>query len=189
VAVSGAVKGQIKISAALINEALRGAAVSDFSFPQSWDGTEIGVEFGPAVLADYGVVQLAQAPPYTLVWPDSFPVADFLESALRILGMTAADARSLRNGFAENPAALMFIPPDAALEVQEVHMGMGPWRNPRKGMLLRDNATQQPICDFCPGPSETILIWNTPEGVFALKGPVREAGLITFAHSLGASLN
>jgi hypothetical protein len=188
VSVRGPVNGVIRIRAAALDAALRQVGVNDFTVPQSWDGAEIGIEFSPTVISDYGIAQLAQSLPYTIVWPDSFPVGDFWEALLRILGMTPADAQRMRNSFAEHPALLTLLSPEATLEVTETPMGMGPLRESWKGMLVRNTSTRAPACDFCPGPSEQILIWNTPDGVYALKGPLKAAGLITLAHSLAATV-
>jgi len=184
VTVSDPVMAQITVRVSDLNAALRTARVNDISLPQKWDGAVIGVEFSPAVLAEYDVVHVAQLLPYSLVWPNDFPVADFVEAGLRILGLTAEDARHARGSFAENPAFFALISAQTQIAIREVPLGMGPLRDPWKAMLFENTGVSKGACGFCPGPAERMLVWSTPDRIFAVTGKLTEDDLVAIAHSI-----
>ena len=38
------------------------------------------------------------------------------------------------------------------------------------GMLLQNRGKQAGTCNFCPAPSELMLVWSTPDRMYGLKG-------------------
>ena len=80
------------LKVAEIEHALAIAGVRDVTFPKEWEGTTLSAEGGPAVLADYGDIQVIQSRPFRLTTAAGFPFGRFMELTFRVL----ADPRTRR---------------------------------------------------------------------------------------------
>jgi hypothetical protein len=171
--------GEIRV--ADLTSALREAGVTNVGVPQSWDGVEIGIEFGPTVYVNARGFMLIQFLPGQITMPPGFPMAQFIEVLLRIGGMSEFQAQTLAARMGTNPAILLGIPSDSQLNVREVPLRAG-------HAVLIENASGRPAspaCAPCPGPQGLVLAWQTPNRVYILKSDgLTEARAVEVANSL-----
>jgi hypothetical protein len=119
-----------------------------------------------------------QLPPNTFVTPAGFPMAKFVEVYCRIAGMNGLQARSLSAKWATSPALLMLIPSDFNGEIREVALATA------SGVLIKNTGTQKKACNWCPDPSELILMWSTSDRWYGLRGAMSEKEAIELANSV-----
>jgi len=162
------VRAEVKIGVADLNAALRDAKAANVAVTQDWDGITIAIQQGQGILADYGDFLITQAPPLTFSAPSSFPLDQFIEVLFRVVGLNAADARTLRQKFAANPAAFMLIPMRYDMDIHEVRLNSGP-------ALLLQNGDKV---------GELALAWSSADRTYFVTGLLTEAQVIELANSL-----
>jgi hypothetical protein len=108
-----------------IERALGIAGVRDVTVPKDWEGTALSAEGGPAVLADYGDIEVIQSRPFRLTTPAGFPFGRFMELTFRVFGRPEDEARRLGQQLAENPALVMHFPGASAVRDVPLRTGMG----------------------------------------------------------------
>jgi len=82
---------------------------------------------GPMVNLGYpDEVGILEAPRPELAIPAAFPLQHFAELAFRSLAVSAAEARTLAQSFAANPAWLFGIPADEMANVEQISLRSGP---------------------------------------------------------------
>src|SRR6266849_1041534 len=91
------------ISISELNATLSNARATDVVLPQDWNNVKITIQQAAGILADYGDFLITQSPPLTITAPAGFPLDRFMEVVFRIVGMSAPDARVVREKFATNP--------------------------------------------------------------------------------------
>ena len=159
---------EARIEIAALNQALRDGTVTNVTAPQDWEAVTIGIEQGRGVLADYGDFLIVQAPPLSLNTPSGFPLDQFLEILLRVVGINAADARVLGQKFAADPAVFFPIPIRYEMDIHQVPLKSG------SGLLLQ-NASK--IGDLA-------LVWSTADHVYFLTGGLTETQILELANSI-----
>src|SRR5437870_5755572 len=167
-----------KINLADLTRRLRRVGARDVSIPPNWEGIEIEESSGPVLIAEFGDNMFVQLPPNTMVAPAGFPITQFIEVYCRSAGMSADQARSLSSKWAKSPALLMLLPTDFQGEIHDVVLASGP------GVLIKNTGSQQQACNWCPDPSELMLMWSAPDRWYGLKGPMTDQEAINLANSV-----
>jgi hypothetical protein len=162
------VNGQTSISVADINAALAKSKITDVVAPKEWDGAVIKVQQGAGILADYGNYIITQAPLMTLTVPQGFALDRFIEVALRVMGLSAQQASTLREKFAANPAAFFPIGIRYEMDIHDVPLNSG------SGVLLQNGDKV----------GELALAWSTADRSYFVTGQLSEAQAIEIANSL-----
>jgi hypothetical protein len=166
--VTDPVRAQARIGVAELNSALSQTKAENVPVPQAWDGITIALQQTSGVLVDYGDFLFAQAPPLTMNAPAGFPLDQFLEVIFRVVGINAADSRSLRQKFAATPTVFFPIPMRYEMDIRQVQLNAGP------GMLLQ-NAEKG---------GELALMWSDTDRSYFLTGLVTEEQAIAIANSI-----
>ena len=159
---------ELKINVAQLRAALSDAKAGDVTVPDSWDGMTIGLTQRSGVFADFGGFFLVQAPLQTMSVRSGFPMDQFVEVLCRILGMNAAQARTIRQTFAATPMAFFPIPTRYDMDVHDVKLHAG------TGTLLQNGSKQ----------GELALAWSDDERTYFLSGQLTEAEAVSTADSI-----
>jgi hypothetical protein len=120
------------------------------------------------VFVDFGDFFIAQAPARTLSADKALPVEEFIEVLLRVLGMDAMQARSLRQAFAAAPAGFFPIPKRFEMDIHAVKLRTG------SGLFLQNGSKQ----------GEVALAWNDADRTYFLSGFVTESQATAMADAL-----
>ncbi|HEY2385244.1 MAG TPA: hypothetical protein VGK48_29060 [Terriglobia bacterium] len=159
---------QLKISVSELRKALQDAKAADLMVPDSWDGVTIELQQRSGVFADFGKFFLVQAPILTLTMRSSFPLDQFVEVLCRVLGMDAAQARSIRQTFMAMPMAFFPVPRKYDMDVHQVKLRAG------SGTLFENGSKQ----------GEMALAWSDADRNYFLSGLLTEAEAIAIADSI-----
>jgi hypothetical protein len=152
-------------------KALGKAHVSNVDVPAAWDGTSIVARVGPVVVADYGQTTVLQCRPPMLSTPAGFDTAQFVQVALRILGVEERETRRMSDKFAANPAWFWGIPRDKQATIQEVSLASGP------GVYIEDFDTH--------GAREgAVVIWNAADRTYLVGGRISRELAMAVANSI-----
>jgi len=162
------VSEEAKISVADLRAALREAKVEDVTVPATWEGVVIRLDQRPGILADYGGFLIAQAASSTLSAPPGFHLEQFFEFLFRVMGISAPEARVLRDKFAAAPSAFFPIPTRYDMDIRQVPMTSGP------GLLLQ-NADKG---------GELAFMWSVGDRSYFLTGLITEDQAIAVGKSL-----
>jgi hypothetical protein len=162
------INGEATISVAELKTSLEKSNAADIAVPKEWDGVVVKIQQAPGILADYGNFFLTQAPPLTLTAPGGFPVDRFIEVILRIMGINAKDASTIREKFAANPAAFFPIGTRFDMDIHEVRLTSG------SGVLLQNGDKV----------GELALAWSNADRSYFITGQLTEAQAIEIANSL-----
>jgi hypothetical protein len=159
---------ELQIKVAELRAALKDANASDVTVPDSWDGVTIDVTQRPGVFADFGGFFVVQAPIQTMSVRSGFPMDQFMEVLCRILGMNAAQARTIRQTFAATPMAFFPIPTRYDMDVHDAKLRAG------TGTLLQNGSKQ----------GELALAWSDNDRTYFLSGQLTEAEAVSTADSI-----
>jgi len=151
-----------------LTAALQNAKLSGVAIPQSWNGVVIKLRQDGGILTDYGDFFIAQSPPMTMLAPSSFPLDQFLEVLLRIAGIEAPLARTMRENFSKTPSAFVSIPGRYDMDNRQVPLASG------SGLLLQ-NAEKG---------GELALMWSSGGRSYFLSGLLTEAQAVAAANDL-----
>jgi len=162
------VSEQLKISVAELRAALSEAKAGDVAVPDSWDGVTIDVTQRSGIFADFGGFFVVQAPIQTMSVRSGFPMDQFIEVLCRILGMNAAQARTMRQTFTATPIAFFPIPTRYDMDVHDVKLRTG------TGTLLQNGSKQ----------GEMALAWSDNDLTYFLSGQLTEAEAVSTADSI-----
>jgi hypothetical protein len=138
------------LNVAAIERALAIAGVGDVTVPKDWEGTVLSAEGGPAVVADYGDIEVIQSPPFRLTTPAGFPFGRFMELTFRVFGRPEDEARRLGQQLAENPALVMHFPGASAVRDVPLRTGLG--------VLVGNPDGNDGMCFFWSTPSRIYII-------------------------------
>jgi hypothetical protein len=166
--VTRAANEEIRIDAAALSGALGEAKINDVAVPANWDGAVIRLQQPSGIIIDYGEFFIAQAGPSTLIVPDAFPFAECLELMSRIMGLSASDARSLRERFTANPTTVMPISKRFDMDIRQIPLPGGP------GLLLQ-NADKG---------GELAFMWSGADRSYFLTGLLKEDDAVAVARAL-----
>jgi hypothetical protein len=162
------VNAEAKVNVGELTAALGEAKADNITVPPMWNNAVIGLRQGRGILTDYGDFFIAQAPSMTLSTPAGLALPEFFEVVFRILGLSAADARTLRDRFAETPSTVFPIPPRYEMDIHDVTLMSG------RGLLMQ-NAEKI---------GELALMWNAGDRSFFLSGLLTEQQAIAIANGL-----
>lgn len=148
-----------------LEAALQRAGATDVAVPQEWEGIAVSAEFGATVMASYpGEVQLLQLLPIALKMPNGFPLARFVETMMRSVGMGWWDARLFADKFARNPELLIAVDRDEKVKLSEIPLPGG------AAVLFEDQDEHEKAERFT-------IVLGTPGRLYVVTAPTREAGL------------
>jgi hypothetical protein len=167
-AVVAPVGEQMKINVGELRQALTDAKAGDVMVPDSWDGVTIDLHQPPGVFADFGTFFMVQAPLLTFSVRPGFQLDQFAEVLCRILGMDAAQSRTIRQTFAITPMAFFPIPRRYDMDVHQVKLKAG------SGTLFQNGSKQ----------GELALAWSDADRTYFLSGQLTEAEAIATADSI-----
>ena len=154
-----------------IEHALAVAGVRDLTVPREWEGTALSAEGGPAVLADYGDMQLIQSRPFRLTTAAGFPFGRFMEMTFRVFGRPQDEARRLGQQLAENPALVMHFPGASAVRDVPLRTGLG--------VLVGNPDGDDGMCFF----------WSTPDRIYIIEADkLSEGRAVAVANSIREEL-
>jgi hypothetical protein len=162
--VTGPIKVKQVVDVPALRQALERVGAHDLKVPGEWSGVTIRMEVGPMVISEVeGDAQIIQAKPFELQLPSGFPLARFSEAVFRSLGVPAWKAALMANQFAKNPAWLLDVPEDEAVELEEVRIGDG------TGLLLVDPSEEK--------AERATLLFSAKGKIFAVSSASKERSL------------
>jgi hypothetical protein len=177
--VQGEGSGVFTANAAKLQEVLDLTGVKDVSIPAQLDGAKITVTKPAAVELRYafknGKVSLMQAPSPEVELPPGVDLKQLAEIGLRVLGLSADEARSFANKVDWRSTFLVPIPANAA-EVRQVSV------NGADGLLLTSKGQSKGNSPYAS--SETVLLWAKGGMVFAMYGELGTADMLEYANSV-----
>jgi len=133
IAVTGPISIEQTVHVRDLESALIKVGAGDVQVPSEWEGVQLRTEVGPIVELNYpNNVRVLQEQPIELSVPSGFPLKHFAELAFESIGVSSWEARAMAQRFAANPAWLIDLPPDAAVNIREVSLHAGP------AMLIED---------------------------------------------------
>lgn len=110
-----------------IQSALDREGVSDVQVPEQWNGLQLHTSIGPIVEASYsGDVQIQQERPIELFVSPGLPLQPFADVVFRSMGVPAWKAKVMARQFADHPAWIMDVPPDAVVSIHDLVLSTGP---------------------------------------------------------------
>jgi hypothetical protein len=165
--ITNSVNEEARISVTALTAALQEAKVANIVVPADWDGVIIRLEQRRGIVADYGDFYIAEGGLSTLSAPSGVPVPQVMEVLFRVLGMSATDARGLREQFSANATAFVPIPKRYDMDIRQVPMPSGP------GLLLQ-NADKG---------GELAFMWSIGDRSYFLTGLLTEEQAIAAANS------
>ena len=182
VSVAGPFDARMKINVNDLRAALQKRGIEGVRVPQNWDGVETGFHMGPSAVVVFLDGLFVQSLPPAILTPPDFPMIDFTEIALRILGVDPTEAHNSRAMFVESGGAFAIVPSDAKSSFREVSLKSG-------RALLFENDTDQDEhlkCSFfCPGPHQRVLTWAALGRLFQLRSVTMTAEqMLDFANSI-----
>jgi hypothetical protein len=166
--ITNMVNSEATIDVAALTAAVRDAKLQDVTVPSNWDGVTLQLQQRPGILIDYGDFYIAQGPPRTLTTMPGFPMAQCLEVMFRVMGISASEARALRDSFAANASTYLPIAPRFDMDIRQVALPSG------SGLLLQ-NADKG---------GELAFMWSTRDRSYFLTGLVSEDEVIAIAKTL-----
>jgi hypothetical protein len=127
IAITGPISLEQTIHIRDLESALVKAGAGDVQVPSEWEGVQLRTEIRPVVELNYpNSVHVLQEQPIELSVPSGFPLEHFAEVAFQSIGVSAWEARAMAQRFADNPAWLIELPPDAPVNIREVSLHAGP---------------------------------------------------------------
>jgi len=158
------------LKAADLESSLREAGVDDQPIPKEWDGAQLEMKIGSALVATWGEerVTLLQHGPLTFSAPPDFDFAGYWMAALRAAGVSREQAAQLAERITRTPSLLLGIGADKEIAIREVKLRTGP-----AALIERVGKTGRMV----------ILIWNDEDRVYHLNAD-SEAKAIRVANSI-----
>lgn len=147
---------------------LEALGIDDVTIPPGINGQQVTIRVPPQIELNYdgpgaafAHLRLTQSAHPTVALPPSLSLAALGEIGLRVLGMTAPEARGLAGKIDWRSTLLVPIPQNAH-QFHDVHIGTS------NGMAIqvpRRRGTDGKLRD-----SANMIVWSTPERVFVLQG-------------------
>lgn len=180
VSVQGAGAAVITANVAKTQELLELAGVNDVKIPAQLDGAQITIRKPAAVLLTYklqdGNLVLMQSPSPEIELPPGVELKQLGEIGLRVLGLSADEARDFANKVDWSSTFLIPIPANAA-EVRQVTV------NGAEGLMLTSNSPARnhrgPMAS-----SDSVLLWANNGMVYAMQGNTGAVDLLEMANSV-----
>ena len=185
VVVLGGQEGELRIEARKLNELMASLGVHDVALPPELDGARIAMRSSRAVAIRYRggkhEVLFVQAPPPEVTLPAGLERARLAEIGLRVLGLSADEARRFADRIDWNSTALVPVPLGECT-FREVEVG-------RQKALLIESAgpdAGQEAGKVHPGRAGggRVLLWSDEERIYAMRGNLRDFDLLQMASSV-----
>jgi Domain of unknown function (DUF4367) len=161
-----------------IAAALQVLGVTDVTAPAALDGATIDIKTAAAVVARYGErsrgMSLIQTRSPEVTLPEGVRMADLGEIGLRLMGMSADEARTTAAKIDWNSTLVVPIPANAAT-FREVTIGAN------TGLLIASEGRGRSVTDTRSG---RMLVWVNNGIVYALTGDLSAIEMVTLAESL-----
>jgi hypothetical protein len=127
IAVTGPISVEQAIRVSDMESALARVRAFDVQVPAAWDGVQLHTEIGPIVTASYpGNIEIQEELPMQMAIPSGFPLQDFAEVFFESMGVPRWKADVMARRFADQPAWLLDIPPNAPVTLHELNFSDSP---------------------------------------------------------------
>lgn len=151
---------------------LRQAGVDDQPIPKEWDGAQLSMQVGSAIIASWpeGGIFLVQHQPVTLSAPPGFDFAQYWMAALRAAGVNREQAQRLAERMRTKPTMLIAFVAEHKVAIRDVSLRNGP------ATLIEEIGET--------GDVERVnLMWNVADRAYMLEAKSEEQA-ITVANSI-----
>lgn len=178
--VQGAAASVVTADVAKIQELLNLIGINDVEVPAQLDGAQITVRKPAAVVLDYQTnayeFSLMQSPSPEVELPAGVEMRQLGEIGLRVLGLSANDARDFAAKVDWNSTFLVPIPANAA-EVRQVTV------NGAEGLMINaSNTSENRRSPYARG--HTLILWAKDGMVYGLQGNGGSTDLLEIANSV-----
>lgn len=178
--VQGEGAGVITADTQKLQELLDLVGITDVQVPAQLDGAKITVRKPAAVMLEYkvknGSFSLMQSPSPEVELPPGVELKQLGEIGLRVLGLSADEARDFANKVDWSSTFLIPIPANAA-EVRQVTV------NGADGLMLTSNGTARNM----KNPTvrgNAVILWANNGMVYAMEGKTNAVDLLEIANSV-----
>lgn len=121
ITVTGPILVEQTIQVSDMDSALARAGAFGVQVPDEWDGVQLHTEIGPIVTATYpNGIEIQQEQPMKLDVPSSFPLEQFAKVFFESMGAPGWKADVMARQFADHPAWLLDMPPNALVTLHEL---------------------------------------------------------------------
>lgn len=178
--VQGAAASVVTADVAKIQELLNLIGVNDVEVPAQLDGAQITIRKPAAVVLNYETrayeFSLMQSPSPEVELPAGVEMRQLGEIGLRVLGLSADDARDFAAKVDWNSTFLIPIPANAA-EVRQVNV------NGAEGLMISaSNTSENRRSPY--GRGHTLILWANNGIVYGLQGNGGSTDLLEIANSV-----
>jgi hypothetical protein len=182
VSVQGEGAGTVKADTAKLQELLTLVGVDDVQVPAQLDGAKIKVTKPAAVLQEYtlprGRISFIQSPSPQVELPDGVELKQLGEIGLRVLGLSANEARQYADSIDWSSTFLIPVPANAA-EVRQVNV------NGAEGLML--SSSEEGWGGHGSrnrGGNGAIILWARDGMVYGMQGTTDAVDLLEIANSV-----
>jgi hypothetical protein len=127
ITVTGPISVEQTIRVSDMESALACVGASNVQVPDEWDGVQLHTEIGPVVTASYpGNIEIQEELPMQMAIPSGFPLQRFAEVFFESMGVPRWKADLMALQFADHPAWLLDIPPNAEVTLHELKFSDSP---------------------------------------------------------------
>lgn len=180
VSVQGEGAAVITANVAKTQELLELAGVNDVKIPAQLDGAQITIRKPAAVVLTYklqdGSIALMQSPSPEIELPTGVELKQLGEIGLRVLGLSADEARDFANKVDWSSTFLIPIPANAA-EVRQVTV------NGAEGLMINASSTAQNRRGLY-ARGNSLILWAKDGMVYGLQGNGGAVDLLEIANSV-----
>lgn len=174
----------VTLDARRLRDLLASLGIADVGIPAAFDGAHVRVSTGRTVAIRYRKdgqqAVLLQGPNPELSLPPGLERARLAEIALRVIGLSADEARRFADRVDWNTTMLVPLSSGrATFSEVDVHGG--------RGLLIERTGDPPPASPGekpRPRTVERVLLWSNGERVFALAGNVPDHALLQMANSI-----
>ncbi len=159
------------IKAVDLESALRKAGVSDEAVPGHWEGAQLLLRIGPAIMAEWNDVALMQCKPLVLAASSGVEIGAFTTLLLRALGMSREAAQRFGHRMTTAPALLLGIGTEDAVNIRDVNLRTGP------ATLIEDFGDNGRL-------ERVTILWAVPDRVYVLSAAIRPDLAISLANEI-----
>lgn len=127
ITVTGPISVEQTIRVSDMELALARVGASDVQVPDEWEGVQLHTEIGPIVKASYrGNIEIQEELPMQMAVPSGFPLQHFAKVFFESMGVPGWKADVMARQFADHPAWLLDIPPNAPVTLHELKFSDSP---------------------------------------------------------------
>ncbi len=179
VLVHGEGEARLTVDAGKLREVLASLGITDASVPENLDGAQVSLHLWPAVGIIYRSerhrVAVLQARSPEVALPQGLDLARLGELGLRVVGLSAAEARRFAQSIDWHSTLLVPVPANAT-SFREVSV--------RGNKALLITTTGEPGGSARRLRRGSILLWSEGEMVYALTGSIDHVSLVQMADSM-----